>query len=48
MKSLSILIDFVLENTSEIEHYEIEEFEKESEINFFMKDGDIETFIAMG
>lgn len=46
MKSLSILIDFVLENASKIEHYEIEEFEEESEINFFLEGGDIETFIA--
>jgi hypothetical protein len=48
MKDLSILIDFVIENAKWIERYEIEEFDGESEINFFMEDGDVETFIAMG
>ena len=46
MKGLSILIDFILENANKIEHYEIEEFEGESEINFFLEGGDVETFIA--
>jgi hypothetical protein len=48
MKDLSILIDFVIENAKWIERYEIEDFDGESEINFFMEDGDVETFIAMG
>ena len=42
------LIDFIIENAKWIERYEIEEFEDESEINFFMEDGDIETFYVVG
>ena len=45
MKSL---IDFIIKNANEIEHYEIEEFEDESEINFFMENGNIETFYVVG